>query len=63
MTSDKIVKGINILAKYPKAYFAAEHDQIWFGPEDEKAVSEEDAKALEELGWFKEEDFGWSRYV
>lgn len=61
--AEKVAAGIAILVKYPNAYVAAEHDELWFGPEDESLVSDEDKKALEALGWHKQDGFGWHHYV
>lgn len=58
-----ITDGIAILAKYPNGYFAAEHDEIWAGPEDQEVVSDEDQKRLQELGWDKQDGMGWHRFV
>ena len=61
--SQKIVEGIQILAKYPDCHFVAEHDEIWFGPEAESLVTSEDCRALEALGWNFKMGEGWHRWV
>lgn len=50
--TDALIKGLQILNKYPGCYTAAEHDIIYSGPIDHKDVSDEDAKELDDLGWF-----------
>lgn len=57
------IKGLEILSKYLDAgmeefdFFQAEHDQIYFFVYE---VDEEDAKLLEEYGFFEDENDGWS---
>ena len=62
----RILEGLNILAKYSDSGdFAAEHDQIWAGPDDasEMEISEEDLKTLDDLGWFIDDEFdSWSHF-
>lgn len=48
----------------------AEHDQIWVYPEEDEeqnemilSTHEIAVNALEALGWFKEDDMGWSHFV
>jgi len=60
---EQIVRGINILSKYPDCDMAAEHDEIWFGPNDPDVVSEEDKAELETLGWYVYDGMGWKRFV
>jgi len=62
---DRILKGLLIFSKYSKnGDFAAEHDQIWAGPDAEKMeISKEDLIKLDELGWWIDEDFdSWSHF-
>lgn len=64
MINRKFVEGIAIIAKYvdPEEYAVrAEHDQLWFG--DDEVVSAEDAARLEELGWFRSDEGGWSCFT
>jgi len=61
--AEKVAQGISILSKYPGLEVAAEHDQFYFGPSDDSLVLDEDKKLLEDLGWFLDEGFGWSRFV
>lgn len=79
MFKSKVQKGIEIFTEAWGAWsMTAEHDQIWIYPEvgyttlgdfdDRQKLAQEqivpEAKlALMELGWFKEEDMGWSHYV
>jgi len=52
-------KAFTIFAKYAGkeyAHTAAEHDEVYAGPEPEK-VSEEDKKLLNELGWTECSEF------
>ena len=63
----QVIEGLQILAKYvenpDKSWVSAEHDQIWAGPDRGEVVSEEDKKALEDLGWFEDDDCGgWSHF-
>lgn len=64
----RIIEGLNIIEKYSEDLptdFAAEHDQIWAGPDNasEMNISEEDLKRLEELNWFIDEEFdSWSHF-
>lgn len=61
---EKVLEGFRILAKYPNCEVAAQHDQIYFGPDDGNKVSDEDRAKLEDLGWFIDsETDSWSRLV
>lgn len=60
-TLDKVIAGLQILRKYGDN-FCAEHDQIWAGGDD-NVVTAEDAARLEELGWFKASEGGWSHFA
>lgn len=59
-------EGLDIISKYIEdGDIAAEHDQIWAGPDDasEMNISEEDLKRLDELGWFIDEEFDcWTHF-
>lgn len=57
---ERIADGIQIILKYGKGEICAEHDQLWIG--HSIRVSKEDAKALEDLGWFEDSD-SWSHFV
>lgn len=62
--TEKIIKGLQILSKYPGNYIAAEHDIIYSGPSDAQDVTPEDAKELDELGWHVDSSSGaWARFV
>jgi hypothetical protein len=59
---NQILGGLSILNTYPDPMFSCDHDQIWAGPEVE--VSPDDAKKLEELGWFYSvHEDSWSIFV
>ena len=66
MKNANIREGLDILSAYVsgESYsMAAEHDQIYFGPDDVGNVAAEDATRLKALGWFVDEDAGrWSAY-
>jgi hypothetical protein len=59
MDSNKIIEGINIIAKYaPEGndyYLQPGHDQIWCGG-FEWVTEQKDIDRLKELGWFEAED-------
>lgn len=60
-----IIEGLNLFFKYEgDGPVSAEHDKFCAGftrPED---MSVEDAKKLDELGWFWEEDVqSWARFT
>lgn len=59
---DTIIKGIEILSKYPKCNIAAEHDIIYVGPPDLSIISDEDHDLLEIYGWHIESD-SYARFV
>lgn len=62
--SEQIIKGLQILAKYPDNDIAAEHDIIYAGPVRSETISTKDAKELEELGWhIDSETDSWSKFV
>lgn len=64
MINGKFAEGVAIIAKYldPEEYgVRAEHDQLWFGGDEE--VSAEDAARLKELGWFRSDEGGWSCFT
>jgi hypothetical protein len=65
----KVIQGLTILAKYGD-HVAADHDQIWAGPDvsgvlpDEDKITKEDKKQLKKLGWFVDPEAGiWSKFV
>ena len=61
---EKVIKGLQILAKYEDCDIQSEHDQIYVGPTDAKDVSKVDAKELEKLDFFIDSEFGsWTRFV
>lgn len=63
MTFDKIVEGINIIAKHNKDEYCIQtgHDQLWVGSIDLPLTDAEKARMLE-MGWFRSED-AWSCFV
>jgi len=63
MTFDKIVEGINIIARHTKEEYCmqAAHDQIWVGSCDLPLTESEKGRMLE-MGWFIAED-AWSCFV
>lgn len=61
---NKILAGMQIIAKYnPDFHVSAEHDQIWVGPGFIQ-VSAEDAKNLDDLDWFVDNqiDNSWTHF-
>lgn len=54
-------EGMLILDRYANEHddVCAEHDQFWAGPASPEMVSRDDAKRLEELGWFIDQE-SWS---
>lgn len=67
MTYSSIIEGFQILAQYSKEKLeardiAAEHDEIFAGPNDPYVVSEVDQRRLLDLGW-RISDSGWSHLV
>ena len=54
----EIIQGLQILSRYrlQNDWIAAEHDII-YGPDLKEDVTPEDAKQLENLGWFFDEEF------
>ena len=58
----KVLQGLQIFAKYGGGDIASGHDMIYAGPPAGVEMSEEDTKALQELGWFFENEW-WSKYV
>lgn len=54
------IAGLMIIAKYAKEEhcIAAEHDQFWAG--DGSPMTTEDEARMVALGWFLDEDMGWS---
>ncbi len=61
----KVKAGFDIFLKYGEWNISAEHDIIYAYPVlDEVKVSEEDVKALEELGWWWDDDSDcWAKWV
>jgi len=60
-----VIKGLQILVKYADPdddIGGADHDLIYALPPDVE-VSDADAKALEKLGWFFDDEFGWAHHV
>lgn len=52
--AQKIIEGLQILAKYSSGYFIqAEHDEIFAG---DATPSPEDCARLRELGWIRDDD-------
>ncbi len=49
--TQEIIKGLLILAKYPKCSVQAEHDVLYAGPSDVSLIRDEDIDKLESLGW------------
>ncbi len=60
----QIKDGIEILLKYGDGSTAAEHDEIYAGPDGKMVadISDEDCKALEILGWFWDERYDCWRH-
>lgn len=71
MRASKIVEGLKILANYTipggleKLSVEAQHDIIYCGPDiQQKSVTQEDTKRLEELGWhYDEESESWAAFT
>lgn len=60
---DCIIEGLAIFKKYGKVDVAAEHDVFYAGPDcATTAISEEDAKRLDDLGW-RIDDYGWEIFT
>jgi len=59
---DDLIEALQIFRKYAneKHPTNCEHDQLYIMGVDE--VSKEDEKRLDELGFFREDDEGWSSY-
>ena len=59
-----IARGITLLAEAgSRNSVCAEHDIIYAGPDSFDDVSEETARELEDLGWFKDTESGrWAVY-
>ena len=67
MNARNFVKGVNILAKYvdgDEHCICAEHDVLYFGPNNKNVVSEEDLVILEDSGWRFDDDVdAWRCFV
>lgn len=64
----KVQRGLEIFTeRFGVWSLVAEHDQIWVYSESddgkEEITREAVVEELESLGWFKEDDMGWSHYV
>lgn len=63
MTRDNVIKGLQILEKYDPGGYCSVYDDTLLGATPSK-VSEEDKKALEDLGWFIEkESDSWAAFI
>ena len=62
-TYNELAKAFTIFAKYSPQYadVSAEHDVLYAGP-DPETVSDEDKKALSELGWEPETEYNCFYY-
>lgn len=58
--TDALIKGLQILNKYEGNRVATFNGKIYCGPEDYRVVSDEDAKDLDELGWYTNNYDGWA---
>lgn len=63
-TVEKIMKGLEILNKYPDCSIAAGHEEIFAGPSNADQITVDDQHALEALDWHFDEEFeSWSKFV
>ena len=65
-TTTQILRGLEIIEKYESGTdLSAEHDVIYAGSEDLLfQMTEEEAKAMVEHGWFLDDEFGcWSHFT
>lgn len=66
-TYKEVIEGLQILAKYSEDdehQIAAEHDELYAGPDDPSVVTEDDRGRLNELGWRFDPGLGcWRRFV
>jgi hypothetical protein len=65
-TFEAWAEAFTIFAKYNQgkhACVSAAHDELWAGPKDCAAVSDEDKARLKELGWDYTDDFGFHKTV
>jgi hypothetical protein len=68
--SERLIEGMVIIERWfgrDKCSISAEHDQIYFGPDDWQAPEKNPLppfhkKRLEDMGWMVE-DYGWSIFV
>lgn len=61
-TFEKVLKGLQIIAKYPEPSLDAQHDELYAGCESD--VSDRDAAELESLGWREFEGrSSWVRFT
>jgi hypothetical protein len=66
MTLDKMIETLQIVAKYvdpAKSWCQAEHDELYLPLELDAAISDEDAKRLDELGAAKSDADCWSIFT
>ncbi len=69
-TTDRLRSGFMIIEGWygkEKCSIAAEHDQLYFGPDDYEATEKNPLpsyhlKKLDDMGWMVE-DYGWSIFV
>jgi len=58
-----VEKAMSVFKKYDDDFLEAEHDII-FGPSLDIKFSEDDIKIIEELGWFKNDEYDcWAHYL
>lgn len=68
MKTERVFTGLVLLSGHARSHggeaeIAAEHDVIYAGVTGCPDLSEEDQKVLENLGWSKNEEFGYSIFT
>lgn len=56
---DALIKGLQILRQYAETPAVHMDGSLFSGPVDHRLISDEDAKELNELGWYTTV-FGWA---
>lgn len=64
MKIDEFIEGLQILRRVTGNYpLSCEHDQFWvYLDRAGFALTEEEARRLEQLGWFLDDNEAWSCY-